>query len=146
MVWWLSLFKRSPRIRTTRILQVKCHLLARCFLFLKYSNFFVFEYFLIKIELRAELILIPSFPGSFYPHSDSFLYPPIQYSEKYVSSFLSNFSSKNRFDTSRSDLLYFLGEKQQKLPGNERFSSSPFQRMSKLSQRIIFDDVIAVSS
>ena len=33
-----------------------------------------------------------------------------------------------------------------KLPGNERFSSSPFQRMSKLSQRIIFDEVTAVSS
>ena len=33
-----------------------------------------------------------------------------------------------------------------KLPGNERFSSSPFQRMSKLSQRMIFDEVTAVSS
>ena len=31
-----------------------------------------------------------------------------------------------------------------KLPGNERFSSSPFQRMSKLSQRIIFGEVTAI--
>ena len=33
-----------------------------------------------------------------------------------------------------------------KLLGNERFSSRPFQRMSKLSQRIIFDEVTAISS
>ena len=31
-----------------------------------------------------------------------------------------------------------------KLPGNERFSSSPFQRMSKLSQRTSLDEVTGV--
>ena len=38
------------------------------------SNFFVFQYFFIKFSLRSKLVLIPSFPGSFY-HSIIFSTP-----------------------------------------------------------------------
>ena len=64
----LMLYKGSANLRRYRV--GICHLEEKKTFFGSApkicSNFIVFQYFLIKIELRADLILIRSFPGSFF--------------------------------------------------------------------------------
>ena len=76
---------------------------------------------------------ICSFPGSFYPHSDSFLYPPVQISGKPKFPKMLIFLRKISFPVPLwIKISIFLVAGQQKLPGNERIRrrSDPTQKMS----------------